>query len=303
MATIAPVIPVFRPSVSDAEIDAVSEVLRSGWWGLGPVTGRFETAFAAAVGAHRAVGTSSATAALQCLMAALDVEGGEVVTSALTFVGANHTILHAGARPVFADVEPDTLTLDPVDVERRIGPATRAILATDYGGHPADLDALADIAAARGIPLLEDAAHAMGATYRGRPVGSIATATAFSFHAVKNLAMGDGGAVTTNDEAMADRVGRLRWFGIERDTWSRQSATGYAWDYDVTELGFKAHLSDVAAAVGLVQLERRRRSMRLGGGSSRLPRWPRRPRLARAAVGPARRPTGVAPVCGPPRGS
>ncbi len=249
-------IPVFRPSVSAAEIDAVADVLRSGWWGVGPVTARFEERFAAATGARRAIGTSSATAALHLSMIALGVEGGEVVTSALTFVGANHTILHAGARPVFADIEPDTLTLDPADVARRVGPATRAILATDYGGHPAALDDLLAIADAQGIPLIEDAAHATGAAYRGRPVGSIATVTAFSFQAVKNLAMGEGGAITTADDALADRLRRLRWFGIERDTWSRTTGSGYAWDYQVREIGFKAHLSDVAAAIGLVQLDR-----------------------------------------------
>lgn len=249
-------IPVFRPAVSEAEIEAVAEVLRSGWWGNGPVTARFEERFAAAVGARRAIGTSSATAALQLSLVALDVAGGEVVTSALTFVGANHTILHAGARPVFADLDPETLTLDPAAIEARIGPDTRAILVTDYGGHPADLDAIAAIADAHGLPWIEDAAHATGARYRGAPVGSLATLTAFSFHAVKNLAMGEGGAVTTADDDLADRLRRLRWFGIERDTWSRARDGGYAWDYDVREIGFKAHLSDVAAAIGLVQLER-----------------------------------------------
>lgn len=249
-------IPVFRPAVSEAEIAAVTEVLRSGWWGSGPVTARFEERFAAAVGARRAVGMSSATAALHCGLVAFDVAGGEVITSALTFAGANHTILHAGARPVFADIDPETLTLDPASIEARIGPATRAILVTDYGGHPADLDAIGAIASRHGLPWLEDAAHAMGARSRGRPVGSVATATAFSFHAVKNLAMGEGGALTTDDDAIADRVRRLRWFGIERDTWTRSRDGSYAWDYDVTEIGFKGHLSDVAAAIGLVQLDR-----------------------------------------------
>ncbi len=249
-------IPVFRPSVSEAEIAAVADVLRSGWWGTGPVAAQFEERFAAAVGARRAVGTSSATAALHLLLVAAGVEGGEVVTTALTFVGANHAILHAGARPVFADVVPDSLTIDPDDVARRFTPNTRALLVTDYGGHPAALDELTDLARTRGIPCYEDAAHAVGARYRGRPVGSIATATAFSFQAVKNLAMGEGGAVTTDDPNLADRLRRLRWFGIERDTWSRTSAASYAWDYDVAEIGYKANLADVAAAIGLAQLDR-----------------------------------------------
>lgn len=249
-------IPVYRPAVSQAEIDAVAEALRSGWWGSGPRTVEFEERFAEAVGASRAVGMSSATAALHCTLVALGVAGGEVVTSALTFAGANNTIVHAGARPVFADIDPETLTLDPASIETRIGPTTRAILVTDYGGHPADLDAIASMAGRHGIPWLEDAAHAIGARYRGAPVGSLATATAFSFHAVKNLAMGEGGAMTTADGALADRVRRLRWFGIGQDTWTRSRDGRYAWDYDVEEIGFKAHLSDVAASIGLVQLKR-----------------------------------------------
>jgi perosamine synthetase len=250
------VIPVFRPAVSQAEIDAVERVLRSGWWGVGPATREFEERFAASVGARRAVGTNSATAALHLSLVALGVAGREVITTALTFVGANHTIIHAGARPVFADIEPETLTLDPTDVERRVGPATGAILVTDYGGHPARLDELAALAATHGIPLIEDAAHATGARLGDRAVGSIADVTCFSFHAVKNLAMGEGGALTTADDGLADRIRRLRWFGIDRDTWARTATDGYSWDYDVTEIGYKAHLSDVAAAIGLVQLDR-----------------------------------------------
>lgn len=249
-------IPVSRPSVSDAEIAAVADVLRSGWWGTGPVGARFETAFAAAVGARRAVATSSATTALTLALRAVEAAGREVISPSLTFVGANHAILHAGARPVFADVRPDDLTIDPDDVERRITSATAAIVAMDYAGQPADLLRLRELADVHGIALIEDAAHATGASLGGRPVGSIATLTCFSFHAVKPLSTGEGGAVTTDDDALADRVRRLRWFGIERDTWRRVSGDRYDWSYDVDEIGYKANLSDVAAAIGLAQLGR-----------------------------------------------
>jgi perosamine synthetase len=255
-ATIASVIPVFRPSVSEAEIAAVTDVLRSGWWGLGPVTRRFEERFAALVGAPEAVGMSSGSAALHAALVALGVAGRSVITPSLTFVGANHVVVHAGATPIFADVDPVTLCLDPADVERRIDGDVAAVIATDYGGHPARLDRLRELCDGRGIALVEDAAHAAGASLDGCPVGSLSTATCFSFHAVKTLAMGEGGAVTTADPVLAATLRRLRWFGIDRDTWSRSRDGGYAWDYDVEELGFKSHLSDVAAAIGLAQLER-----------------------------------------------
>jgi perosamine synthetase len=250
------VIPVFRPSVTQDEIDAVADVLRSGWWGAGPRTREFEMRFAAAMGAAEAIGTSSGTASLQLALVALDLAGREVVTTALTFVSTNHAILHAGARPVFADVDPDTLTIDPAAAERAITPATGAIMVVHYGGHPAAMDELRGIADRHGLPIVEDAAHACGATYRGRPVGSLSRLTCFSFHAVKNLAMGEGGAITTDDPELAACLGRLRWLGLSKDTWTRSGSSAYAWDYDLSEIGFKAHLSDIPAAIGLVQLRR-----------------------------------------------
>ncbi len=249
-------IPIFRPFVGQEEIDAVTEVLRSGWWGIGPKTAEFEQRFAEYVGARHCVGVSSGTAALVLGLTALEVQGGEVISPSLTFVSTNHAILQTGARPVFADVDPVTLTIDPQDVERLLTPKTRAIVAVDYAGHPADLDPLLELAHGRGIPFLEDGAHASGASYRGRRVGSIADVTCFSFHAVKNLAMGDGGGITLADDDMAARLKRMRWLGLSRDVWDRSTARSYSWDYELTEIGFKAHLSDIPAAIGLVQLAR-----------------------------------------------
>jgi perosamine synthetase len=253
-------IPMFRPCADEAETEAVAEVLRTRWWGLGPRTAEFEGRFADYVGARHCVGVNSGTAALLLGLVSLDVEGGEVITTSLTFISTNHAIIHAGARPVFADIDPETLCVDPSDVERLITPRTRAVVAVDYAGHPADLDALLEVAHGHGLPLLEDGAHACGSVYRGRHVGSIADVTCFSFHAVKNLAMGEGGGLTTDDSDRAARLRNLRWLGLTRDAWTRfQSgvASGrQAWDYDLAEIGFKANMGDIQAAIGLVQLSK-----------------------------------------------
>jgi perosamine synthetase len=249
-------IPVFRPFSGPEEESAVIEVLRSGWWGLGPRTAQFEVAFAGAAGAEFCVGTSSASTALLLALTTLELDGREVITPAMTFVSTNHAVLQAGGVPVFADIDPKTLTIDPEDVRRLVTPRTAAIMAVDYAGHPADLDALREIAEAHGLTLVEDAAHSCGATYRGRPVGSIADLTCFSFHAVKNLAMGEGGAITLSDRDRAEKLRRMRWLGLNRSTWERAGGSTYSWEYNLEEIGFKANLSDIPAAVGLVQLGR-----------------------------------------------
>lgn len=237
------------------------DVLRSGWWGLGPKTAEFESRFAEAVGAGHCVGTNSASSALLLSLATLNLAGRhpaerEVITPALTFVSTNHAILQAGGIPVFADVDPDTLTIDPAEVERLITPRTAAVMAVDYGGHPAELDRIAALAHKFGATLVEDAAHSCGASYRGRSVGSIADLTCFSFHAVKNLAMGEGGAITLAGAELAERLRKMSRLGLSRSTWERTGVDSYSWDYDIEEIGLKAHLSDLPAAIGLVQLRR-----------------------------------------------
>jgi perosamine synthetase len=248
-------IPVFRPSIGEEEIAAVTEVLRSGWWGLGPKTAEFEARFAEYVGAKFCVGLNSATAALHLALKVLDVGGREVITTPMTFISTNHAILFNNAIPVFADIQPDTLNIDPEDIARKLSPRSKAIMVVHYGGHPCEMDEIHALARKWGIPVIEDAAHACGACYKRRRVGSLSEITCFSFHAVKNLAMGEGGAITTDNEEIDRRLRKLRWMGISKDTWSRvDTGRGYSWYYNVDELGYKYHLSDVAAAIGLAQL-------------------------------------------------
>ncbi len=248
-------IPVFRPCYGEEEVEAVRRVLSSGWAGLGPVTLEFERAFARYTGVTHAVATNSCTAALHLAMIAAGVEGGEVIAPSLTFVSTNHAILYAGGTPVFADVEEETLTIDPRDVERLITPRTRAIVAMHYGGHPAEMDALRALAEGRGIRIVEDAAHACGASYRGRRAGALGDLACFSFHAVKNLATGEGGMIAFTREEYDARLRRLRWLGIDRSTFDRARAgRAYSWSYGVEELGFKCHMNDIPAAIGLAQL-------------------------------------------------
>lgn len=252
-------IQLFKPYHGEEEIEAVSEVLRSGWWGQGPKTLELEQKFAKFVDAPLAVSLNSATAALHLSLAVAEVEGLEVITTPMTFVSTNHAILYNNATPVFADVERDTLNIDPADIERKITDNTKAIMVVDYGGHPADLDRILAIADAHDLIVIEDAAHATGARYKNRPVGSVSPMTCFSFHPVKNLATGDGGMVTLDNEEWAERIKHLRWVGINKSTWQRADGTDgskYSWEYNVDEVGYKYHTNDINSAIALVQLGR-----------------------------------------------
>ena len=250
-------IQLFKPRITEEAIASVADVLRSGWIGLGPKTAEFEAAFAEMVGANYAVGVNSATAGLHLAMVLAGVgPGDEVITTPLTFVSTNHAILYQGATPVFADVRPETGNIDPDSVASLITDKTRAIVCVHYGGYPCEVDTLYGLADRHGLTLIEDAAHACGSSCFGSPIGSLGLAV-FSFHAVKNLPVGDGGMVTVQNEADYRRLKRLRWLGIDKDTYSRTVAdTGrYAWEYDVPEVGFKYHMNDIAAAIGLAMLK------------------------------------------------
>lgn len=252
-------IQLFKPDIGDEEVAAVEQVLRTGWIGLGPKTAEFEREFAAFVGAPYAVAMNSGTAALHLALLVAGVgPGDEVIVPSLTFVSTVAVALYVGATPVFADVEPDTLCISIQDVASKITAKTKAIIPVHYGGHPCDMDELHALAREHDIAVIEDAAHACGATYKGRRVGTLSELTCFSFHAVKNLTTGEGGLITLAREDWDRQLRQLRWMGINKDTWQRTREDGgaYAWQYSIEQLGYKCHMSDLMAALGLVQLRR-----------------------------------------------
>jgi dTDP-4-amino-4,6-dideoxygalactose transaminase len=249
-------LPLSRPSIGPAEVAAVTECLESGWITGGPRVQRFEEAFAAAVEARHAVAVSSATAGLHLALLALSIgPGDEVITSPMTWASTGNMILAVGATPVFVDVDPGTLQIDPDAVAAAIGPRTRAILPVHFAGQPVDVDALRTIAEHHGIALIDDAAHALGTRYRGRAIGGCTTAAVFSFHPIKAITTGEGGMITTDDPALADRLRLLRFHGIARDAWGRYAKSGTP-DYEIVALGFKYSMTDIQAALGIVQLGR-----------------------------------------------
>lgn len=246
-------VPYGRQSIDDDDVAAVVEVLRSDWLTTGPAVERFESQFADVVGAAHGVAASNGTAALHlCMLAAEIGPGDEVIVTSMTFAASANCVRYVGADVVFADVRDDTLTIDIDHVASLVTDRTRAIVAVDYAGTPADLDPLLALADRHGLLLVEDACHAPGAVYRGRPVGSIAHLTAFSFHPVKHLTTGEGGMVTTDDAHLAARLRKMRNHGIETDF--RQREEQGTWAYDVAELGFNYRLSDINCALGSSQL-------------------------------------------------
>jgi UDP-4-amino-4-deoxy-L-arabinose-oxoglutarate aminotransferase len=248
-------LPFSRPSVSDEEVAAVAEVLRSGWITTGPRSAELEKRFAERVGSPGAVSLSSATAGMHLLFEALGIgPGDEVVTPSLTWVSTVNLIVLAGAKPVFADVDRDTLMVGRSSVEKVLSGRTRLIVPVHYAGAPVHMEPLRELAGARGIPLVEDAAHAAGTEYLGRPVGAAGTAV-FSFHPIKNMTTGEGGMVTSDDPSLLERVRRLRFHGLGVDAYDRQSQ-GRAPQAEVQEPGYKYNLPDILAALGLGQLAR-----------------------------------------------
>lgn len=263
------VIQLFKPCFGEEELEALREPFETGWIGLGPKTSEFEEEFAKYTGAKYAVALNSATAALHLALTAFGVgEGDEVLVPPITFVSTAHAVLYTGAMPVFVDICTDTLCIDVEDIERKITEKTRAIIPVHYGGHPCEINEIMEIAQEHRLVVVEDAAHACGAEYRGRKIGCFGDATCFSFHAVKNLATGDGGMITTDRVEIARLLKALRWVGIDKSTWERtedvaaemeagiRRYASYGWYYEVHELGFKYHMNDIAAAIGLVQLSK-----------------------------------------------
>ena len=249
----ARLLPYGRQQLDEADVAAVVESLRGDWLTTGPRVAEFERRVAERVGVRHAVAVSSGTAALHTAAFAAGLgPGDEAVVPPLTFAATANAVLYQGATPVFADVRPDTLTLDPARVREKLTPRTRAIVAVDFAGHPADLDELRELARARGLALLDDAAHALGAEYRGRPVGGQADLTTFSFHPVKHVTTGEGGMVVTDDAALAARAARFRNHGIT--TGAAERFQSGEWFYEMADLGFNYRLTDVQCALGLSQL-------------------------------------------------
>ena len=250
-----PFLPFHKPSIGEEEIAAVVDTLRSGWLTMGPKTRAFEETFAERIGVANAVAVSSATAGLHLGLDALGIgEGDEVLVPTLTFASTAATVVHTGARPVLVDCEPDTLDFSVADAIRKWTPRTKAMVPVHFGGHPCDMDAILALAAERQVPVMEDAAHALPARHRGRMIGTLSTLTVFSFYATKNLATGEGGMVV-GDAELLDRIRGRRLHGMTRDAWKRYSKDG-SWRYDVAYPGFKYNMTDMNAALGLVQLQR-----------------------------------------------
>jgi dTDP-4-amino-4,6-dideoxygalactose transaminase len=251
-----PFIEFSRPAIGVEELGAVADAMRSGWLSCGPRVKEFEAAFAAFVGTKYAIGVNSCTAALHLSLLAAGIgPGDEVITTPLTFCATANAILHTGATPIFADIDPDSMNLAPPAVEAAVTPRTRAILPVHFGGRPAEMRKLRRLAQARGLVLVDDAAHCVDARMGTDRVGTLADFTCFSFYATKNLTTGEGGMITTASRDHADWLRIASQQGMSRDAWARYSRSGGRM-YDVVMSGFKCNMTDPQAAMGLVQLRR-----------------------------------------------
>ncbi len=249
-------LPYCRPETGAAEAAAVEECIRNGWLTTGPKVRQFEELFASAAGVRHAIALNSCTAALHVGLLAAGVQpGDDVVMPSLTFVAGAQCTLEIGARPVFCDVDPDTLTADVPHFAAALTPQTRAIIAMPYAGRPYDAAALAAFCKERGIAFIEDAAHAAGMLDRGTWSGTHSNLAAYSFYATKNLTTAEGGMLLTNDDAIADAARVLSLHGMDKDAWKRYTQGG-SWRYEVRRPGFKYNMADIAAAMGLVQMQR-----------------------------------------------
>lgn len=248
-------IPYGRHFVEEDDIAGVVEVLRSDWLTTGPKVEHFERAFADLVSAKYAVAVSSGTAALHAAMFALGIgPGDEVIVPAMTFAATANCVVFQGGTPVFADVDPETLLIDPLSVSDRITPKTKAIIAVDYAGQPCDYDALEAVAEGHNLTLVADACHSLGARYKERPAGSLASLSAFSFHPVKHITTGEGGMIATDDPKLAERMRIFRNHGITTD--HRQREKQGSWFYEMQELGYNYRITDFQCALGISQLRK-----------------------------------------------
>ncbi|HSR51316.1 MAG TPA: UDP-4-amino-4,6-dideoxy-N-acetyl-beta-L-altrosamine transaminase [Acidobacteriota bacterium] len=248
-------LPYGRQTIESADVEAVRQALQDDLITTGPRVDAFEEAFAQSVGARHAVAVSSGTAALHCAVQALRLSpGDEVIVPSMTFAATANAALFVGARPLFADVDPETLLIDPASLDRLLGRRSKAVIAVDYAGQPCDYPALGELAGQRGVALLADACHAPGAQLDGRPVGSLAEMSCFSLHPVKHLTCGEGGMITTDDAGLAEDMRRFRNHGISLDHRARRRKG--SWYYEISRLGYNYRLTDIQCALGLSQLSR-----------------------------------------------
>ncbi|HEX5132395.1 MAG TPA: DegT/DnrJ/EryC1/StrS family aminotransferase [Candidatus Krumholzibacteria bacterium] len=249
-------LPFYRAAVDERDIAAVGDALRSGWLTSGPKAVEFENRIREYTGARNAVTVSSCSEAMFLALKGLGIgPGDEVVTSPITFASTVNAILHTGATPVLADIERETIGVDPAAVRAALTPRTRALLPVHFGGQACRIEEIIALAAENSLDVVEDAAHSFGARVNGRQLGGFGRATAFSFYATKNLTSAEGGAITTDDDELAKRLRLLGYHGMSRDSWSRYSDRG-SWYYEVELPGYKCNLSDLHAALGLTQLAR-----------------------------------------------
>ena len=249
-------VPFHKPYIDEREIEKVSEVLKKGWLTYGQTSVEFEKKFASFVNAPYAVAVNSCTACLHLALRAIGLTSkDEVIVPTTTFVATAEVVRYFGAKPIFVDIERDTHLIDVSKIEEAITPRTKAIIPVHFSGQPADLDEIKALADRYGLYVIEDAAHALPATYKGKTIGSIGDITCFSFYATKTLATGEGGMGTTANEEFAEKMQILRLHGISKDAWKRYSDRGH-WYYDVVDLGYKYNITDIQSALGLVQLEK-----------------------------------------------
>jgi dTDP-4-amino-4,6-dideoxygalactose transaminase len=254
MSTRQEFLPYAFPLIEEDDIAAVVDTLKSGWLAKGPKTMELEKQFAKYVGAKYAVAVNSCTAALHLSLVAAGLgEGDEVLTTPMTFASSANVVIHTGAKPVFVDIDPSTMNIDPKKIQEKITTKTKAIIPVHIAGHPCEMDEIMSIAREHNLFVLEDAAHAVYTQYKGKMIGSIGNATAFSFYATKNLVTGEGGMATTDDEALYDKIRVMSTHGMSRNAWNRYDEAG-SWYYEILSPGYKDNMSDIMAGLGLSQL-------------------------------------------------
>src|SRR5579859_4306234 len=247
-------VPFHVAAVGEQEAQAAADVIRSGWLTMGQRTFEFERQFAAYVGARHAIAVSSCTASLHLALEAIGIQAGdEVLLPTTTFTASAEVVCYFGAKPVLVDIQSGTMNFDPADAARRITSRTKAVIPVHLAGVPCEMQEIQDLATRHGLRVIEDAAHSLPASYRGTPIGALSEVTAFSFYATKTLTTGEGGMLTTASDQIAERMRIMRLHGIEREAWKRYSGDG-SWFYQVLDAGFKYNMTDIQAAIGLVQL-------------------------------------------------